>query len=671
MSWLPSLAGWQWAALAAVPIGIVLLYFLKLRRPVVRVPSTFLWSKTIEDLHVNSLLQRLRRNLLLFLQLLAVGLAALALLRPGYRDQASLSGRKVFLLDTSASMAATDVSPDANRFEQARRLIGEAIDGMRDGEAAMLITFSDRADVLQAFTSDRRRLREALSRAELTNRPTDIVEALRAAEGLANPNRSGQTSEESEADIAAALPADLLIHSDGNFASARDFDLGNLNPQYVRIGSDQVANVAVLAFSVDRSPEQPELLQAFATIANLGTESTSTTVTLTLDGAFVDAERLDLAAGEESAVSFLVQVGESADLELTLDADDALAVDNVAFAGIAPPRLVNVLLVTPGNPPLDLALSTGPAAELGRVETVPPSALSQDTYRQRAEAGEFDLILYDRCAPETPPRANAFFIGSLPPEGWDWGERSNRVLLVDIDRAHPLMRYLELYSLLIAEGRPLVPPPGAQVLLTGESGPLLAIAPRDGFQDLVLGFEILSQSNPDQTTDSETTLPLDADAVTFNSDWHVQRSWPVFVLNLLRHLGGAADGMATASYKPGEVVTLRGARPGQELTVQLPDGSRRNVTAGRGGTANFTNTNQIGRYFVTDAADNPLDRFHVNLFDRRESELAAVPLVSLGYESVEATVTMAPTRREYWRLLLLCVLGVMTLEWWLYAKRLG
>ncbi len=69
MNWINSLGPWQWALLLAVPPLVVMLYFLKLRRKPLEVPSTFLWRRTIEDLHVNSLWQRLRRNLLLYLQL--------------------------------------------------------------------------------------------------------------------------------------------------------------------------------------------------------------------------------------------------------------------------------------------------------------------------------------------------------------------------------------------------------------------------------------------------------------------------------------------------------------------------------------------------------------------------------------------------------------------------
>ena len=295
MSWISMLQPWQWAILSLVPIGIILLYFLKLRREPVEVPSTYLWSRTIEDLHVNSLLQRLRRNLLLLLQLLAVALAAIALLRPGRGVEHTDYGRIVFLLDTSASMQATDVEGDVNRFEKARRMIRDRIDAASKNESMMLVTFSDRADVLQSFTDDPSRMREALKRAQVTNHSTDILGALKAADGLANPRRSSEVGDVNDVQVADAMPADLFLYSDGGFQVVNEFDLGNLTPKYIAIGSQTVNNLAITAFSAERNIEKPTEVQAFATIVNLGSEKVETTVSL------YDENLPDDKANQESA----------------------------------------------------------------------------------------------------------------------------------------------------------------------------------------------------------------------------------------------------------------------------------------------------------------------------------------------------------------------------------
>ncbi len=174
--------------MAAVPPAVLLLYFLKLKRQPLEVPSTYLWRRTIEDMHVNSLWQRLRSNLLLFLQLLFLIALIIACLRPGIHGD-MLSGRRwIFLVDNSASMSATDTEP--NRLEAAKKRIKETIELMNSGDVAMLIAFSDRADVRQGFTGDKRRLSAAVDAIQVTSRTTDVSEAMRAAAGLANPGRS-------------------------------------------------------------------------------------------------------------------------------------------------------------------------------------------------------------------------------------------------------------------------------------------------------------------------------------------------------------------------------------------------------------------------------------------------------------------------------------------------
>ena len=103
MTWLtPAIAGV--AAAIAVPT-LVLLYFLKLRRRSVEISTTLLWRKAIEDLQANAPFQKLRRNLLLLLQLLVLAALLAAVGQP--------------MLETTGPIAASrPVSSQAMRWER-------------------------------------------------------------------------------------------------------------------------------------------------------------------------------------------------------------------------------------------------------------------------------------------------------------------------------------------------------------------------------------------------------------------------------------------------------------------------------------------------------------------------------------------------------------------------
>lgn len=681
LSWIPALTGvWPWVVLGAVPIGIILMYFLKLRREPIEVPSTYLWSRTIEDLHVNSLLQRLRNSILLFLQLLVVLLATAALLRPGIRGQTSSLGRIVFLLDSSASMqapaATADDAPSATRFEQARKRISERIDAMQDYESAMLITFSDRAEVMQAFTSDRGRLREALARCTVTNRPTNILAALRAADGLANPRRVSAADDSNSESVAAAMPAELQLYSDGNFPAATDFDLGNLQPVYHAIGSSATENLAVTSFSATRNLQNPTQVEVFATVINTGDQLATTNASLYLEGRLVDATAVSLDPDEQSGMSFTVESADAVRLRFTLDVDDDLPLDNTAYAALTPAGLVSVLVVTEGNRPLELGLSTDKAKLIAACEFVDPDYLKTDAYLKRAAAGSDDLMIFDRCRPPKMPATHTFSIGELPSDDWKWITPQGSLTLIDIDRSHPILRYLEMYSLLVFSGRGVEGPEGTSVLVESDLGTVMAIAPRGGYRDLVLAFPLVEE---------------DADGITqANTNWYAERSWPVFLLNVLRYLAGAAASSAAPSFQPGETVPVRlesvindvklvrtGVDDRDELVEKL--------TVGEGGSIEVVQTQLPGNYQLVSSSEitprvsgdsgapagNIVDRFAINLFDSLESRLATKPNVELGYEEVSAATAGIESRQEYWRVLLMIVLVVLLGEWWLYSRRVS
>src|SRR5581483_67502 len=88
--------------LAAFSIPIVLLYMLRLRRRETQVSSTLLWRQVVNDREANAPWQKLRRNLLLLLQLLILAALVIALARPFMNVPTVTTGRIALLIDASA-----------------------------------------------------------------------------------------------------------------------------------------------------------------------------------------------------------------------------------------------------------------------------------------------------------------------------------------------------------------------------------------------------------------------------------------------------------------------------------------------------------------------------------------------------------------------------------------
>ena len=123
--------------LFAVSLPLVALYFLKVRRRERRVPSLMLWESALRDREASAFFQRLQRDPLLILQLLALLALALALARPVVTVTGEGARKVVVVLDTSASMKARDVSP--SRFEAARSEAAAVVRRLGEGAEIMVI----------------------------------------------------------------------------------------------------------------------------------------------------------------------------------------------------------------------------------------------------------------------------------------------------------------------------------------------------------------------------------------------------------------------------------------------------------------------------------------------------------------------------------------------------
>ena len=78
--------------------AVIAMYLLKLRRDEAVVPSTLLWTRLVADVEANAPWQKLRRSLLLLLQLLLVIALALLAARPFLERPAGLA-RDIVLVD--------------------------------------------------------------------------------------------------------------------------------------------------------------------------------------------------------------------------------------------------------------------------------------------------------------------------------------------------------------------------------------------------------------------------------------------------------------------------------------------------------------------------------------------------------------------------------------------
>ena len=334
------------------------------------------------------------------------------------------------------------------------------------------------------------------------------------------------------------------------------------SPFFVPIGDAEAANVGIVGFSTQRNEDKPDQLQAFARLENHGANEAAVSLELRLDGNLIDARQVKIPADGSDSEVFAVGQVESGVLRLSLSPADFLAQDNEAWAVVNPPRRARVLLVTPGNEPLRRALTVPAAQQWAEVTEQKPAALDTPEYRKEAASGALDLVIYDRCEPKQMPQANTLFIGRLPPiPGWGAGEPVVQPQIIDTDRAHPIMQSLELGDVDIMEARPLKPPPGSTRLIESNKGPLMAIAAREGFEDAVLGFELIS---------------VEQGAAVSNTTWPIKLSFPVFLSNLLQYFGGNREAAASANYRPGQAVdsASRHGGPAGRVRRQATSGSR-------------------------------------------------------------------------------------------------
>ncbi|MGQ9486437.1 MAG: vWA domain-containing protein [Armatimonadota bacterium] len=603
-----------WNLLWFLPIGgaILALYILRLRRRRVEVPAILLWTQVLQDFQANVPWQRLRKHWLLLVQLLAALLLVLGVSQP-YTHAWMYSGEAhVLVLDGSASMLATDVSP--NRFEQARAMAREYIQKMPPGDQAAIVLTGARPRVLCGLTYNRSELLRTLRNANPAETGANFAESLALAAAMLTP---------------FAAPT-IEVFTDGGFPEPRDVDTGRASLRYHTV-SGHAENAGIVAVDLHEDRDAPGRFDLFTAIRHNSERVRRYTVELWRGDNLIDAQEVTLPPKSEAPVLFrqLIPSDRPEELRVRLDARDVLACDNTAYAVLHPAREVRVLLVTAGNLFLETALNLDPRVKVMKLPSAPAEPPTG-----------YDVVVYDRVQPSSPPAGNTVIIGTIP----QWFPVAplkpvENSVVVDWHHSHPIMRYVDLASVRLSKATPVLPQPGTETLMEVSEGAVMVSLRKPDRRWLLITFDITA------------------------SDLPLRVAFPVMMLNALRWLAAPLESGERGLVTAGGLVIIPSPGGHQKVHLRLPNGKNAELSV-QDDMAPFEDTLLTGVYRCAETGY----LFAVNLVQREETDLIVNQYTSQTPSGAAGTKKVL-ARREWWHWLAGALLAVLVLEWVMYHRR--
>lgn len=602
-----------WGALAGL---VLLFYILRPRSLRVEVPSIFLWRDLVQSEQALTLWQRLRRHLLLFLQLLAIFLLALVLARPERTAETLPQRHVVHVIDASASMSVA--FGDSTRLDEAKTAALEQVEIIEPGDRLTIVVFGSQPEILAYQTRDTRVAREAVEQIAQTATVGDPERALQLAVSLAD-----------------SLPgSDVFLYTDGSFPSPAVPESINSTIHFVRVGAP-ADNQGISAFAVRRHLES---LEAFVQVQNYSAQSVTVPLAILADGQPLERRDITLAAYPEPGSSLDLVFGEFppgvSRVDAVLDHQDALAADDRTAGILTPPPVLRALLVSDTPFFLSTVFAPFPFIALDHVRPV-----------EFRPADVYDLYIFDGWLPPSLPPGNWLIFN--PPANSPFLSVSGEMLEPPLDyvaQDHRLMQFVDIRDLSVSRTQRMELPPWADELLGSNRGPLLFSGIFEGRRMVVFSFSLM-QSN----------LPL-------------RTAFPVLMGNIYQWLSPYRIQETVSHLQPQDVIEL-GLHPhADRLLVEKPGGERVSFVGRQ--RIPFSETEDLGVYHIVHfTGDQEIYRevFIVSLQEDAEANVG-VQVPALGGGQAGVPPAELPVFQEIWRYLALIVLFVLLFEWVWYHR---
>ena len=540
-------------------IPVLLLAYLAKERPSRVTVSSVMLFRALRGFRRERFGRWPRLDWMFFAEVLILSLVVLALAGPFiWKRSAPLA----VVLDNSAAMQALTPA-GKSRFDTAREKLDAALSVESGrGEISVYVTAPQPRRVAPPF-STLTEARLALSRLKPTDAPNDQTTLENFISNLAAEARVAKVIFAGANALAAPVPA--RIHP-------------------IAVG-DAVANAAIGSFSLRREVLGAEALHASLTIANFSPGTRTLELVVTGDGKEVARARETLGARETASLEFPA-IAPARIYQAKLAPDDALALDNVAYATAGSVKDVSILFVSPT--PADAAgLSSIPGVA---VTPKGPDAYSPD------ELASFDLAIFEYAAPKELPGVNTMLV--MPPPGDPvFGLTATPTAKLEIAgwrTTDTLTDSVNFRLLSLRSGEYFGTHPWMSQVVGGDGGALLLKGERGAHRFVATGF------NPFPYL-GKRNLPMS-----------------VLTLNAISYLAGL--GASGTGYRTGQPWLV----PAGVERVIVPSGEK---VAARPGTL-FTDVSEQGIYELAGPGGANTPRA-VNLANLTESDLSSSPLLKV------------------------------------------
>lgn len=432
----------------------------------------------------------------------------------------------------------------------------------------------------------------------------------------------------------------------------------------------------------------------------------------------------------EAAITFEVDSAEGGLAVVSLGRSDLLPTDDSAAIMLRPASKAKVLVVAPEGKPdkylfnvlevmdLPVLISADPVyyEQLAATAASTPRTTPRDGTAAVPSLNDWDLVIFDRYRPERLPGIASISIGAgLPIPGLSvtpitagaadpadereppsdstpgFDSKSTAAHFVTWRRTHALMQSVNLDGIVIAPPMNLTLPTSASINATvlawgrgeGEAqgassgGPLIALLESVGgggasgaggpAKRLVIAFEL------EQST------------------WPVEVSFPPFVMNAVEYLSAKGGGLVGRSFTTTDPIAVQAAPDQREITVQGPENltapvptsglspraaapageDAASAQAASGIDTPIGTLALAGVYQVKGVAPDSPDSFlAVNLVDGWESRLGTAGMIDIPGSASRNSAGENDARRELWQWFIAAAMVLLTIEWFVFAKRI-